>query len=73
MAGRQVYAHRYAWVLANGPIAPGLVVCHTCDNPPCINVDHLFIGTQADNVRDMYAKGRGVSIVRQPRARNYAA
>ena len=51
-------AHRLAWELANGPIPDGLCVCHTCDNPPCCNVGHLFLGTTAENVADKIAKGR---------------
>lgn len=54
-------ASRAAWLLKNGPIPEGLHVCHTCDNPPCINADHLFVGTQADNNADREAKGRGVA------------
>ena len=45
-------------MLANGPIPPGLVVRHRCDNPPCVNPDHLEIGTQADNQADMAIRGR---------------
>jgi hypothetical protein len=58
--GRQMLAHRVAWERANGPIPEGYVICHRCDNPPCVNVDHLFLGTQRDNVYDMCAKGRHV-------------
>lgn len=57
--GRRWLAHRYAWMMANGrPPARGEVVCHSCDNPGCVNPDHLWVGTQKQNVRDMYAKGR---------------
>ena len=53
------YAHRLVWELTYGPVPKGAGVCHTCDNPPCCNPDHLFLGTQKDNVADMLHKGRG--------------
>lgn len=58
MHSHHLYAHRMAWVITNGPIEDGLHVLHKCDNPRCVNPDHLFLGTQADNNRDMHRKGR---------------
>ena len=54
----QAYAHRWAWEKFNGPIPKDGNVLHRCDNPPCINPEHLFLGTSLDNHRDMIAKGR---------------
>jgi hypothetical protein len=51
--------HRFSWELANGPVPDGLYVLHHCDNPPCVNPAHLYVGTQQDNVSDRERRGRG--------------
>ena len=64
--GKNVFTHRFAWMLANGPIPDGIFVCHHCDNPPCTQTEptegypdgHLFLGTHDDNMADKVAKGR---------------
>jgi hypothetical protein len=56
--GRPTQAHRFAWELENGPIPDGQEVLHRCDNGACVRSTHLFLGTQADNMRDMVQKNR---------------
>ena len=57
--GRLQRAHRIMWILLHGPVSTEQFVCHHCDNPPCVNPDHLFLGTIRDNLQDMHRKARG--------------
>ena len=60
--GKDHLVHRYSWRLAYGPIPKGKYVCHHCDVKNCVRPIHLFLGTQTDNMRDMWRKGRGHDV-----------
>ena len=60
--GKIINAHRVSWILVHGEIPAGMCICHHCDNTRCVRPDHLFLGTQGDNIRDMYRKGRVVRL-----------
>lgn len=58
IAYKTYFAHRFAWIITNGPIPPNKFVCHKCDNPPCVQPSHLFLGSPRDNSENCIIKGR---------------
>jgi len=69
-SGKYDGAHRVSLMLAGIDVPPDACVCHKCDNKLCVNPAHLFVGTQSDNIKDMYEKGRG-SFENQPRGESH--
>lgn len=67
--GKNIMAHRASWELHRGPVPPGLFVLHHCDNPPCVNPDHLYVGTKSDNGKDAFNRGQ-ITVLHQLWKRN---
>jgi hypothetical protein len=58
LGGKWITAPRASWIIHNGPLADGMLACHTCDNPRCVNPAHLYAGTYSDNLVDAYIRGQ---------------
>lgn len=67
--GRPTLAHRFSWQIHYGDIPVGSLVCHHCDNPPCVNPEHLYLGTQSTNMKDRSDRGRTARGGRNGRAK----
>lgn len=69
IARKDWMVHRHVWTMHHGAIPSGMLVCHTCDNPACGNIEHLFLGTSQDNMTDKVVKGRQQRGEGHPRAK----
>ena len=67
LRGKKLRAHRVAFAITNGSFFPSLKLCHSCDNPPCCNPAHLFLGTTGDNQADAENKGRWIKKPSKPK------
>lgn len=70
--GRIMLAHRAMWEAERGPIPAGMLLCHHCDNAGCVNLDHIYVGTHADNMRDMRDRKRYFAAREPERVREIA-